>query len=56
MSSFGDAIQEKCFEFGDRVIKQNDYLKKPPMQNDPSRWLTVNEFMNTMSFLFSSSL
>ena len=26
MSSIGDAIQEKCLAFGDRVIKLNDYL------------------------------
>ena len=26
MSSIGDAIQEKCMAFGDRVIKLNDYL------------------------------
>ena len=26
MSSIGDAIQEKCLSFGDRVIKLNDYL------------------------------
>ena len=26
MSSIGDAIQEKCMTFGDRVIKLNDYL------------------------------
>lgn len=26
MSEIGDAIQEKCMAFGDRVIKLNDYL------------------------------
>ena len=26
MSEIGDAIQEKCLAFGDRVIKLNDYL------------------------------
>ena len=26
MSSIGDAIQEKCMNFADRVIKLNDYL------------------------------
>ena len=26
MSAIGDAIQEKCLAFGDRVIKLNDYL------------------------------
>lgn len=26
MSSIGDAIQEKCMAFGDRIIKLNDYL------------------------------
>lgn len=26
MSQIGDAIQEKCLAFGDRVIKLNDYL------------------------------
>ena len=26
MSEIGDAIQEKCMAFGDRIIKLNDYL------------------------------
>ena len=26
MSEIGDAIQEKCLSFGDRIIKLNDYL------------------------------
>ena len=26
MSEIGDAIQDKCLAFGDRVIKLNDYL------------------------------
>lgn len=26
MSTIGDAIQEKCMAFGDRIIKLNDYL------------------------------
>ena len=26
MSEIGDAIQEKCLAFGDRIIKLNDYL------------------------------
>lgn len=26
MSTIGDAIQEKCLAFGDRIIKLNDYL------------------------------
>ena len=28
MSAIGDAIQEKCLAFGDRVIKLNDFLLK----------------------------
>ncbi len=26
MSEIGDAIQEKCLAFGDRVIRLNDFL------------------------------
>ena len=36
MSSIGDAIQEKCLAFGDRVIKLNDYLLKAAANAKPS--------------------
>lgn len=36
MSAIGDAIQEKCLAFGDRVIKLNDYLLKEAANEKPS--------------------
>ena len=36
MSAIGDAIQEKCLAFGDRVIKLNDYLLKAAANAKPS--------------------
>ena len=36
MSAIGDAIQEKCLAFGDRVIKLNDYLLKEAANAKPS--------------------
>ena len=36
MSAIGDAIQEKCLAFGDRVIKLNDYLLKEAANTKPS--------------------
>ena len=36
MSAIGDAIQEKCLAFGDRVIKLNDYLLKEATNEKPS--------------------
>ena len=36
MSEIGDAIQEKCLAFGDRVIKLNDYLLKEAANAKPS--------------------
>lgn len=36
MSAIGDAIQEKCLAFGDRVIKLNDYLLKETANAKPS--------------------
>lgn len=35
MSEIGDAIQEKCLAFGDRVIKLNDYLLKEAANKKP---------------------
>ena len=32
MSEIGDAIQEKCMAFGDRIIKLNDYLLEQASQ------------------------
>ena len=36
MSAIGDAIQEKCLAFDDRVIKLNDYLLKEAANAKPS--------------------
>ena len=36
MSAIGDAIQEKCLAFSDRVIKLNDYLLKEAANAKPS--------------------
>lgn len=36
MSAIGDAIQEKCLAFGDRVIKLNDFLLKAAANAKPS--------------------
>lgn len=35
MSSIGDAIQEKCLAFGDRVIRLNDYLLEQAASQRP---------------------
>ena len=32
MSEIGDAIQDKCLSFGDRIIKLNDYLLEQASQ------------------------
>jgi len=32
MSEISDAIQAKCLAFGDRIIKQNDYLLEQASQ------------------------
>lgn len=37
MSSIGDAIQEKCMAFGDRVIKLNDFLLEQGCQKEEVR-------------------
>lgn len=37
MSSIGNAIQEKCMAFGDRVIKLNDYLLEQGCQMEEVR-------------------
>ena len=37
MSSIGDAIQEKCMAFGDRVIKLNDFLLEQGCQMEEVR-------------------
>lgn len=37
MSSIGDAIQEKCMAFGDRVIKLNDYLLEQECKKEDER-------------------
>ena len=37
MSSIGDAIQDKCMAFGDRVIKLNDYLLEQGCQMEEVR-------------------
>ena len=36
MSSIADAIQDKCFPIGDRVIKLNDYLIKEAANAKPT--------------------
>lgn len=36
MSVIGDKIEEKCFAFGDRVIKLNDYLLSHAANVKPS--------------------
>lgn len=38
MRSIGDAIQEKCMAFGDRVIKLNDYLLSKACKMEEERW------------------
>lgn len=42
MSSIGDAIQEKCLSFGDRVIKLNDYLLTKESKKEEARSKTEN--------------
>ena len=37
MSVIGDAIQEKCLAFGDRVIKLNDYLLEEESKKEDER-------------------
>lgn len=37
MSEIGDAIQEKCLAFGDRVIKLNDYLLEKECKKEEER-------------------
>lgn len=37
MSEIGDAIQEKCLSFGDRVIKLNDYLLEKECKKEEDR-------------------
>lgn len=37
MSSIGDAIQEKCLAFGDRIIKLNDYLLEQACKKEDER-------------------
>lgn len=37
MSEIGDAIQEKCMAFGDRVIKLNDYLLEQECKKEDER-------------------
>ncbi len=37
MSAIGDAIQEKCLAFGDRVIKLNDYLLEEACKKEDVR-------------------
>ena len=36
MSEIGEAIQEKCLVFGDRIIKLNDYLLKEAANAKPT--------------------
>ena len=36
MSEIGDAIQEKCMAFGDRIIKLNDYLLEEAANAKPT--------------------
>ena len=36
MSEIGDAIQDKCLAFGDRIIKLNDYLLKEAANAKPT--------------------
>lgn len=48
MSAIGDAIQEKCMAFADRVIKLNDYLLEQAANNAPSKsHLTSNTLHHT---------
>lgn len=37
MSEIGDAIQEKCLSFGDRVIRLNDYLLEQECKKEEVR-------------------
>ena len=37
MSSIGDAIQEKCMNFADKVIKLNDYLLEQESKKEDER-------------------
>lgn len=37
MSEIGDAIQEKCLSFGDRIIKLNDYLLEKECKKEEDR-------------------
>ena len=37
MSEIGNAIQEKCMAFGDRVIKLNDYLLEQECKKEDER-------------------
>jgi len=37
MSEIGDAIQEKCLAFGDRIIKLNDYLLEQASKREEVR-------------------
>ena len=37
MSEIGDAIQEKCLAFGDRIIKLNDYLLEQESKKEDER-------------------
>lgn len=37
MSEIGNAIQEKCMAFGDRVIKLNDYLLEQECKKEDKR-------------------
>ena len=37
MSEIGDAIQEKCLAFGDRIIKLNDYLLEQECRKEDVR-------------------
>ena len=59
MSEIGDAIQEKCLAFGDRIIKLNDYLleqasrkydvrsKREEVKGDSKQHLTSNVLPHT---------
>ena len=48
MSSIGDAIQEKCMAFGDRVIKLNDYLLSQACKLEEER-CKMSDVRGTMS-------
>lgn len=52
MSEIGDAIQEKCLSFGDRIIRLNDYLleqaAKTTSRKIPIHFMSVSNLSNQL--------